>query len=243
MDDEELRAEFARLLEPVQRMPVPAILGLRRRVRRRRAGQAAASTVVCACAAVAAGLFFGPSGTPSSVVGTGRAAGCASSDLVIKWLPPAGVKGIWAEAPPETYLLELRNVGTTTCSLKGWPRPLVTGLSRPGSVTVTYQTHFDEWVGTFRTRTVRVTRMILQPGAAAVAVVNVGVPIAVQNGCVTRAWLVRPPAPGDAPVRSRGDLPQLCDGSYLTESPLYPPNVPITKDYPLHSAHPVTPAS
>lgn len=232
MDDEELRSEFAALLTPVLQIPIPDSLRLRRRVRRRRAGQASAGALACACVAVAAGLFFGSSAPPTAVLGAGHAAGCASRNLAVRWLSPAQIKGVWAEAPPLTYRLELRNTGGTVCSLDGWPRILVTRLSQPKSVTVAYQTRFDEWVGTFRTRVVEPTRIVLDPGAAAVSVVDVGQPIAIQNGCVTRSWLVRPPAPGDTPLRSRGDRPQMCDGAYLTESPLYPPGVPITKDYP-----------
>jgi hypothetical protein len=107
----------------------------------------------------------------------------------------------------------------------------VTDLSQPRSVTVTYRMHFDEWLGTFHTRVVEPTRIVLHPGAAAVSVVNVGLPIAQQNGCATRAWLVKPPMPGDTPLRSGGHRPEMCDASYLTESPLYPPSVPITKNY------------
>jgi hypothetical protein len=232
MDDEELRSEFAALLAPVQQISVPDSLRLRRRFRRRRAGQAGASAIACACAAVAAGLSFWPAASPTAVLGTGRAGGCASRNLEIRWLPPARVKGVWAEAPPETYRLALRNTGRTACSLAGWPRVLVTRLRRPKSVTVAYETQFDEWAGTFHARVVKPTRIVLDPGASAVSVVNVGQPLAFQNGCITRAWLVRPPVPGDTPVRSGGDRPQICDGSYLTESPLYPPGVPITQNYP-----------
>jgi hypothetical protein len=82
-------------------------------------------------------------------------------------------------------LLQLRHTGGTECSLTGWPRLLVTGLSRPRSVTVVYETHFEEWVGTMLARVVRPTRIVLEPGATAVSVVNVGLPIAIRNGCVT----------------------------------------------------------
>src|SRR5215469_8021125 len=203
MDDEALRSEFAALLAPVQQIPIPDSLGLRRRAHRRRAGQASASALACACVAIAFTLLFAKSPAPRGSVGTPIPAGCASRDLVATWLPPAKVYGHWAEAPPETLLLVVRNTGQAVCSLEGWPRFFFTASSK----------------------------LVLRPGAAAVSTVSVELPIAVQHGCATRAWLVRPPAPGAVTSPSRGDLPEVCDGSFITVSPLYPPSVPITQDY------------
>jgi hypothetical protein len=232
MDDEELRSEFAALVAPVQQIPVPDSLGLRRRVRRRRAGQATASALACACVAAAAGLFFRPSAAPPTTIGTGHASGCASRDLVVRWLPPAQVTVRFIEGPPQTYLLVFRNIGATACSLAGWPRFVIAGSGHPRSVSVSYKTHFDEWVGTARTRVVEPTRILLEPGAAAVSVVSVELTIVYQKGCVTRAWLIGPPSPGAAPVPSRGKLPEICDGSLIDVSAFYPPSVPITNNYP-----------
>jgi len=231
MDDEALRSEFAALLAPVQQIPIPDSLGLRRRAHRRRAGQASASALACACVAIAFTLLFAKSPAPRGSVGTPIPAGCASRDLVATWLPPAKVYGHWAEAPPETLLLVVRNTGQAVCSLEGWPRFFFTASSHPRSVDVSYETHFAEWVGTYRNRVVDSSKLVLRPGAAAVSTVSVELPIAVQHGCATRAWLVRPPAPGAVTSPSRGDLPEVCDGSFITVSPLYPPSVPITQDY------------
>lgn len=231
MDDEALRAEFAALVAQVQQIPIPDSLGLRRRARRRRAGQASATALACACVAVSFTLLFARSPAPGGLARTSIPAGCAGRDLVARWLPPAKVHGQWAEAPPETFLVVVRNTGQAVCSLEGWPRFVFTASSHPRSVDVLYKTNFAEWVGTYRNRVVDPSRLILRPGAAAVSTVSVELPIAVRHGCVTRAWLVRPPAPGAAASPSRGDLPEVCDGSFITVSPLYPPSVPITHDY------------
>ena len=227
MDDEQLRAKFAALVEPVQRIPVPNSSGLRRRVRRRRAGQATASALACACVAAAGGFFLRPPHSPTPPVGHG--VGC---DFVARWLPPAHVDGLWAEGPPQTSLLVLRNVGTATCSLYGWPRLLFPGPSGPRRVAVEYKTKFDVWIGKARTRVVEPTKIRLAPGAAAVSAVTINLPPGLAGGtCFTRAWLVRPPGQGGA-IRSRGDLPEICSYTSITASPLYPPSVPTTQNYP-----------
>ena len=231
MDDEALRSEFAALLAPVRQIPVPDSLGLRRRVRRRRAGQSTATALACACVAATAGLLFGPPAARTTPPGTDRG-GCASSDLVVRWLPPAQVSGAWVEAPPQTYLLSFRNAGASACSLSGWPRFVIAGSSQPRPVSVSYETHFGEWVGIFRRRVVEPTRIVLEPGATAVSVVTVVPGYPALMGCITRAWLVKPPTPGEHAVRTRGDLPELCVGASITASPLYPPSVPITENYP-----------
>jgi hypothetical protein len=230
MDDETLRSEFAALVAPVQQIPIPGILGLRRRARRRRAGQASASALACACVAISFSLLFAKSPAPRRVPGTPVPASCADRDLVATWLPPAKVRGHWFEGPPKTFLLVVRNTGQAVCSLRGWPRFIFTASSHLRSVTVSYETHFAEWVGTYRTRIVDPSKLVLGPGAAAVSTVSVVLPIT-GTECVTRAWLVRPPVPGAAASPSRGDLPLVCPGSSITVSPLYPPSVPITQDY------------
>jgi len=236
MDDEVLRATFAALVQPVQQIPVPDSSGLRRRVRHRRAGQATASALACACIAAAGGFLFRPSHSPAPPIGYG--VGC---DIVARWLPPAHVDGLWAEGPPQTSLLVLRNVGTATCSLYGWPRLVFPGLSGPHRVTVEYKTKFDVWIGKARTRVVEPTKIRLAPGAAAVSAVTIELPPALQAGtCFTRAWLVRPPGPGDA-IRSRGDLPEICSYTWIMASPLYPPSVPTTQNYPSSTSSPIPP--
>jgi hypothetical protein len=131
-----------------------------------------------------------------------------------------------------TYLLAFRNVGATACSLSGLPRLVVSASSHPRSLDFSYNRTFAEWVGTYRTRTVEPTRIKLDPGATAVSVVSIELTIAVQDGCATRAWLIRPPAPGATALHSRGDLPEICDNSTILVSPVYPRSVPITDSYP-----------
>jgi hypothetical protein len=108
-------------------------------------------------------------------------------------------------------------------------------------VTVEYKTKFDVWIGKARMRLVEPTKIRLAPGAAAVSAVTIELPPALAAGtCFTRAWLVRPPGPNGV-IRSRGDLPEICTYTSITASPLYPPSVPVTQNYPSSSSIPPQP--
>jgi hypothetical protein len=234
MDDEELRAQLAAWLRPLGQLSVPDSSKLSRRVRRRRAGQATAGALTVACVASAA-LGFGLSRAPRpghEVAGPSMRGHCVSRDLRATWLPPAGVNGMYAEAPPETYLLAVRNTGRSACVLDGWPRLIATGLVRPRKVSVTYRTHLDEWWKREFQRVVRPTRVKLRPGATALSTVTFSLPPAELNPCVKLAWRIKPPVPGSAPVRTRGDRALVCAFTSIEVSPLYPSSVPITSNYP-----------
>lgn len=233
MDDEELRSELTALMVPADRIAVPDARVLRRRLRRRRNGQATVGVlaVACAVAGLGAGLTGAPvpSGNGSPGNGSPGAAGaCASGDLRATWLAPATVNGQWMEAPPVTYRLALRNTGRSRCWLEGWPRLVPSGSDQPRSVSVSYRTHFNEWVGSMRSRVVQPTRVMLEPHARALSAVTVATAPSGGSGCVSLGWAIRPPSPGAGPLRSHGRLPTLCDPGWIVVSPVYPASVPLT---------------
>jgi hypothetical protein len=205
---------------------------LRHRLRRRRSGQARVGVLALACAAAGLGVGLSRAPVPPGI-GSARVAGaCASGDLRATWLTPATVSGTWMEAPPVTYRLALRNTGRSGCWLNGWLRLVPSGSNQPRNVSVSYRTHFDEWVGDMRSRVVKPTRVILEPQATALAAVTVGTPPSGGVGCVSLAWAIRPPSPGAVPLRSHGGLPALCDHGWIVVPPVYPSSVPLTANYP-----------
>jgi Protein of unknown function (DUF4232) len=236
MEDEELRARFAALFRPVEQMRVPDVSVIRRRLRRRRAGQTTAGLLACAAVVASAGLIHQALGAPAPVAGPmPNAAGCANDDLQIGWLPPAGPKGLFMEAPPETYLLSLRNTGATACSLKGWPRLAMASSRPPRLAPVSYgtlSTLFRPGASETSSRIVEPTQVVLMPGAAALSAVTVALP-PLQTGCVRTAWAITSPLTGSSPARRPpGGPPQICDGTSIVVSPIYPGSVPLSQNYP-----------
>lgn len=234
MDDETLRSELAAWLAPAERIPVPDSSRLKRRARRRLAGQASASALAGACVVASAGLIFGLPGSPvpPHVQVGAHVSACASHDLAARWLPPAPVRGAYMEPPPRTYLLALRDTGPVSCSLYGWPRLVLPGPERPASVSIFYRTHLPEMVFSSISRVVKPTRLVLEPGASAVSAVTVDLPPLLRVPCFTRAWPVKPPGAGATAIRSHGSRLEVCPYTAIYVSPLYPPSVPITKNYP-----------
>src|SRR5215471_165903 len=107
MDDEELRSELTAMTLPPDRIPVPDVSVLTRRLRRRRGGQATAGmlALTIAAAGLGVGLSRAPAGPGSqSPSGAGT---WASRDLRATWLKPAVVRNsrLWTGAPPVTYPL------------------------------------------------------------------------------------------------------------------------------------------
>jgi hypothetical protein len=233
MDDEELRSELAAWLRPLSQIRVPDSSMLSRRVRRRRARQASAGALTLCIAAAALGLALTRAPQPGhQVAGPDTPGRCLSRHLRATWLPPAGVTGTYAEPPPETYLLAVRNTGRSACVLDGWPRFAPTRPRRPRSVSVTYPTHLDQWWKHEFRRLVRPTRVKLRPGATALSAVTIYLPPNMTPPCLNLAWPIKPPGPAAAPVRTHGNRPLVCPFTAIEVSPLYPSSVPITSNYP-----------
>jgi hypothetical protein len=233
MEDDELRSQLTAWSRLVGQISIPSSSVFRRRLRRRRAAQATAGALTVACVA-SAGLAYGLSRAPRTSTQTYAASrgDCVSRQLRVTWLPPAKVNGVYMEGPPHTYLLAVRNSGPSACVLEGWPRLVPTGPPRRHMVSVSYRTHFDEWVKVEIYRVVRPTRVVLRAGATALSRVTVSLPPALLYPCVKLSWSVRPPARRSELVRTRGDRPEICSGTLIEVSPLYPSRVPITSNYP-----------
>jgi hypothetical protein len=231
MDDDELRSQLTAWSRLAGQIQIPNSSVLKRRVRRRRAAQATAGALTVACVA-SAGLAYGLSRAPvpSTRVSGPSAHGCGH--LRATWLPPAKVNGSYHEPPPQTFLLAVRNAGHSACVFEGWPRLIATGSPPQRLVSVTYQTHIDEWVRTELSRVVKPTRVVVPAGATALSRVTVYLLPAMPGPCVRLTWPVKPPAQGSGPVRTGGDRPEVCPGTSIVVSALYPSSVPITSSYP-----------
>lgn len=244
MDDDELRVQFTHLLTPGTQFRVPGLPEITRRMRRRQLRQATAGLLACAAVVAGAGVLAtrgttapatGPSGTDLPA--------CRAGALRVAWLAPVIPKGAFAEAPPVTDRLGVRNAGQAACSVRGWPRLAYAGqpLRR---VTVRYGTLSTVVVpGTshFRTRVVRPTAVALRPGQAATATVTVELPPDI-TGCDEARWTVTLPVPGAEGRTVRHGPRTICDYTEVQVSALYPSGVPLTRNYPASApvAHPAT---
>ncbi len=243
MDDQELRNEFSDLVSRVPQVRVPDVSVIRRRLRRRRAWQASAGALTCAClAVVAVALAGGTTARQPAGAGSRTVPRCQASQLRSSWVGFVKVKGVWAEAPPETTFLGLRNVSRTSCSVKGWPRLVMTNASAVRHLTISDDT--TSWVlptgaNSMRLRAVEPTWVVLRPGVTAVSAVTVSLRPMLQ-GCVIPRWKVAAPVPRARASRVPKGPGMICDSTSVVVSPLYPRRVPITQNYPA-SARPTPP--
>ncbi len=249
MDDEELRARLNGLLRAVDPVHLPPIAAIRRRLRIRRATQATAGALACACIVIAAVLARGAAG-PAGPVGPshggppGVAPPCASHDLAIRWIGRVPTKAVSIEPLPETFLLGLRNTGHAACSLKGWPRLVMTRQPPNSSLSNgTLSTLVPPQAKGTTSRVVDPTRVLLSRGASAVSAVTVSYAPHL-TGCVQTSWSVSSPI-AESPLQAlRGGPRLICAYSAVTVSPVYPAGVPLSRNYPrsVNAASPASPA-
>ncbi len=242
MRDEQLREELAAWLRPVQQAPAPDVSVIRRRLRHRRARIAVTGAVLCALAAGTVALVHATAAPAPSVIGPGPAAlaPCSGMRLRAGWAAAPVVNNAASVDPvPITYLLEFRNTGRVACWLQGWPklsRQGPAGSRAPRAMVVSYGTVSVSMKGRgLASRVVEPTRVVLRPGAPAVAAVTVSYP-PILAACFRSAWSVTPPntsgstlVPG--PSGGRG-VPLICNHSTIVVSPVYPAAVPVTQNYP-----------
>ncbi|HEV2370945.1 MAG TPA: DUF4232 domain-containing protein [Streptosporangiaceae bacterium] len=238
MDDEQLREELSSWLRPEQQAPVPGIEVIRRRLRRRRASTAAAWAAVVVAAAGSAVVIHAAGGRPAvnpRHYTTAAAPACTLNNIRIGWsLAPGQYSGTYMEPPPIPYLLTFSNAGRTACSLAGWPRLTVAQPRALRTVPIIDGTVSIRWVknGT-ASRVIEPTRVRLAPGGSAVATVTVDSGIT-ESDCAGPLWEVGlPQGGGAASLRPAGRATvNLCHGSTVDVSPVYPSGVPVTQNYP-----------
>ncbi len=247
MDDDELRARLAGLLSAAGPVRVPPMSVIRRRMRRRQARQATTGVLACACAAVCAVLIRGAVGAPppegpANAVAPASVPDCTGKHISVAWVRAFPIRGVFMEAPPETFLLGFRNTGGTACALIGWPRLVMT--RPPHQVSITYGTRSTVVLPPKGkrsiSRVVKPTRVLLRPGATAVSAVTVALPL-MWSECMHTAWAVTPPVPSVAHILPGG--PRFtCAHTSVAVSPVYPASVPISQNYP-RPAHSTSPAA
>ena len=236
MDDEELRARLDGMLGTAAPVRIPPVSAIRRRMRRRQAAQATAGALACACVAVAAVLVgeavgrTGPAGSHGFAPPAVPA--CTGRHIQLTWLRAVPIKGVFMEAPPETFLLGLRNTGPAACALRGWPGLRI--LRRPAHVSISFGTLSTVLLPPDGSRSisrqVRPTWVRLSPGDSAVSAMTVDLPPDL-TGCDRPGWIVTPPGTGRA-SKVGGGPPMLCAYSSISVSPVYPARVPISQNYP-----------
>ena len=229
MRDEDLRDQLESWLAPVRRRPAPDLAVIRRRARRRRARgaafAAAAIVVVIGSAAIIRSAISAPSApsaplAPSSPTAPARphqaTARCSGQDLQI-----TGPQSPAVTMPGTVAVIVFRNTGATSCTLEGWPKVGIDG-PRPaaGTIPVTYATTTAAW-------TVRVSRVVLRPGASAAATLLIAVPVTA-TGCGSPAWSITPPgATRSTVIRGPSDSPPVCAGGSIVVSAVYPGHAPV----------------
>ena len=163
-------------------------------------------------------LSTGPASAQTSASGVAASprsdtAGCRASDLQIS--VPAAVRGDPAEGMGKhVWNVVFRNIASTACSLRGWPRVVVRTTTGKTVITRISDVTFSNLA------LVPDVRIILQPGQS--AVVTAISPTAPPS-CVTR-WMLRLTLPGaDRPVTVREPSGSFvpCLGGQLRLSPFY----------------------
>lgn len=248
MDDEELRQKFAAWLAPTHTMAIPRAQLITRRLRRRRVRGAVVAGIATLAAVAGGGILAtslgGSSGSPASgntttahgaatsshpsdkpsVTGSPPTAtrACQTADLAIT-NPRKAVTGMTGT----TVALVFRNIGTTFCSLVGWPT-----IATPGHPNkVQYQTV------TGAAFEVAVTHVKLAPGSTAASSLVITAP-GNTSGCNTKgSWAVTPPGARQH-VNVVWPMSQgACDHGTIIVSPIYRGSSPVNGTYPPSARH------
>jgi Domain of unknown function (DUF4232) len=232
MRDEDLRDQLASWIEPVRGLPAPDIKVIRRRARRHRArsaGLAAAAIVLVIGAAAiirsavqapAAPLAPSAPSAPTAPTAPARQhqaiARCSGRDLRI-----SGPQAPAVTMPGTVAAIVFRNTGSTSCMLEGWPKVAIAGpRPAPGTIPVKYATVTAAW-------SVRVSRVVLRPGASAAATLLIAAPVAA-TGCGSPAWSITPPgAARSVVIRGLSDSPPVCAGDTIVVSAVYRGHAPV----------------
>jgi len=241
MDEQELRAALASWLRGAREDQPPDVAVIGRRLRRRRVrGALACVAVLAAVAGTTAGirLTADRSAPPPSIspAVTASTPGCTS--LRVSWSSHAV-----DTMPGMIYALVFRNTSGRSCVLDGWPRVTVRGSALVARLRVL------DGSGSGGFGPIEATRVVLRPGGAAAADVQIGYP-PTALGCVAPTWSVTPPGIGRAtslhegPVR-HGPLPagpvDVCADASIEVSPIYPGDQPLTGVYPPQAVHSSSP--
>jgi hypothetical protein len=226
MRDEDLRDQLESWLAPVRGLPAPDITVIRRRVGRHRARSAAFAAAAIVVVVGSAGIIRSAIQAPSAPTAPTAPAAptrphqamapCSGQDLQI-----TGPQTPSVTMPGTVAAIVFRNTGATSCTLEGWPKVAVDG-PRPaaGTIAVTYATTTAAW-------SVRVTRVVLRPGASAAATVLIAAPVTA-TGCGSPAWSIVPPGTARSTViRGPSDSPLVCAGAKIVVSAVYPGRAPV----------------
>jgi hypothetical protein len=187
--------------------------------------------VVAAVGLIAGRIGGGPAPGGTMTSGVPR---CADHDLRVRWQPVPLGEHYWIDPPPQDYLLIMRNAGRTACSLRGWPRVVMTARNRPAGISVSYGTLnlvFGQGIREPKERLVDRTTVRLGPGASAVSAVTV-ISAPDSQACVTPTWTISTPVPGAISRTVPKGPASICSYARIAVSAAYPAGVPLGQSYP-----------